>query len=181
MDDTLLDTDTLSEILKGKNARVMEAGDRYLADHERFAFSAVTFYEVLRGLRANQAVRSLVTFRKLADESEILPVSIPVLTRAADLWAEALHGGYPRNDADSHHRGDCDRNPAGSGHRECGALWMDSGAVFGGLAVCVSVIAPYRWLASTSHESPPPCASSICCRPQWLAGSAGPCSRSTAG
>ena len=39
-------------------------------------------------------------FLELADESEILPVSIPVLKRAADLWVEALQGGYPRNDAD---------------------------------------------------------------------------------
>ena len=100
MDETLLDTDTLSEILKGKNAHVVEVGDRYLAEHGRFAFSAITFYEVFRGLRAKRALRSLNKFLKLADESEILAVSIPVLKRAADLWVDALQGGYPRNDAD---------------------------------------------------------------------------------
>jgi tRNA(fMet)-specific endonuclease VapC len=100
MDETLLDTDMLSEILKGKDAQVVEVGDRYLAEHGRFAFSAITFYEVFRGLRAKRALRSLNKFLELADQSEILAVSIPVLKRAADLWVDGLQGGYPRNDAD---------------------------------------------------------------------------------
>lgn len=100
MDDTLLDTDVLSEILKGRNAQVAATGDRYLAEHGRFTFSAITFYEVLRGLRASAATRSLDKFLELANESEILPVALPVLKRAADLWVEAMQGGYPRNDAD---------------------------------------------------------------------------------
>ena len=100
MNETLLDTDILSEILKGKNASAVEAGDRYLADHQRFAFSAITFYEILRGFRAKRAVRALDRFLKLADDSDVLPVSITVLGRAADLWADAQLGGHPRNDAD---------------------------------------------------------------------------------
>jgi tRNA(fMet)-specific endonuclease VapC len=100
MDETLLDTDILSEVLKGRNPQVTAIADRYLAEHRWFAFSAITFYEVLRGLRATSAVRSMDSFLKLADDSEILPASLPVLKRAADLWVEALHGGHPRNDAD---------------------------------------------------------------------------------
>jgi tRNA(fMet)-specific endonuclease VapC len=100
MDESLLDTDTLSEILKGKNARVVKTGQRYLAEHGGFAFSAITFYEILRGLRARQAAGALDKFLKLAGQSHLLPVSIPVLRRAADLWADARQGGYPRNDAD---------------------------------------------------------------------------------
>jgi len=100
MDEALLDTDILSEILRAKNQQVLEAAARYLAEHQRFAFSAITFYEILRGLRANQAVHALNEFLTLADSSDVLPVTIPVLTRAADLWADARQGGHPRNDAD---------------------------------------------------------------------------------
>ena len=100
MDATLLDTDVLSEILKGKDARVLEIAGRYLAEHQRFAFSAISFYEVLRGLRARRAVRALNGFLRLADDSEVVSVSMAVLRRAADLWADARQGGHPRNDAD---------------------------------------------------------------------------------
>jgi tRNA(fMet)-specific endonuclease VapC len=100
MDETLLDTDTLSEILKGKNQQVVKIADRYLDKHRCFAFSAITFYEVLRGFRATNAVRLLDKFLELADDSEVLTITIPILKRAAALWAEALQGGHPRNDAD---------------------------------------------------------------------------------
>ena len=100
MDETLLDTDILSEILKGKDPIVVDAGDRYLAQHGRFAFSAITFYEIYRGLRVKRAVRALKKFTLLADVSDIIPVSLPVLQRAAGLWADAYQGGHPRHDAD---------------------------------------------------------------------------------
>jgi tRNA(fMet)-specific endonuclease VapC len=100
MDETLLDTDILSEILKAKNKSVLDIAERYLSQHQRFAFSAITFYEILRGFRANQAGRAIDEFLALADNSEVLPVSIPVLKRSADLWANARQGGYPRNDTD---------------------------------------------------------------------------------
>jgi predicted nucleic acid-binding protein len=94
MEKALLDTDILSDILKGKDSQVVETGDRYLGEHGRFAFSAITFYEVVRGFRAKRTVRALNSFLKLAEDSDVLPVSIAVLERAANLWADALHGGY---------------------------------------------------------------------------------------
>ena len=100
MDEALIDTDILSEILKAKNKRVLEIADQYLAYYQRFAFSAITFYEILRGFRANRAIRAIDEFVKLADNSEVLPISVPVLRRAADLWVDARQGGHPRNDAD---------------------------------------------------------------------------------
>jgi tRNA(fMet)-specific endonuclease VapC len=100
MDEALLDTDILSEVLKAKNPQVLDTASRYLAEHQRFAFSAITFYEIVRGLRANQAVRALAEFLKLAGGSDVLPVSLSVLKRAAELWAEARQAGYPSDDAD---------------------------------------------------------------------------------
>ena len=100
MDEALLDTDILSEVLKAKNKQVLNVAQQYLDQHQRFAFSAITLYEILRGLRASQATRALRAFLELAKNSNVLPVSLPVLHRAADLWADAGKGGYPRNDAD---------------------------------------------------------------------------------
>jgi tRNA(fMet)-specific endonuclease VapC len=100
MDEALLDTDILSEVLKAKNARVLSRANDYLVQHGRLCFSAMTFYEVIRGIRATNAVRQLEAFATLAAGSDLLPVDLATLDRAASLWAEARVGGHPRNDAD---------------------------------------------------------------------------------
>jgi tRNA(fMet)-specific endonuclease VapC len=100
MDESLLDSDILSEILKAKDRRVLDAARRYLGEHSRLAFSAMTLYEILRGLQASGATRGLARFLQLVEDSDVLPISIPVLKRAADLWSVAYRGGHPRGDAD---------------------------------------------------------------------------------
>jgi tRNA(fMet)-specific endonuclease VapC len=100
MDAALLDTDILSEILKQKNPLVASVGSRYLIEYGRFAPSAITFYEVFRGLRVKKARRALGEFNTVAANSDVIAISIPILLRAADLWAEARRGGHPRGDAD---------------------------------------------------------------------------------
>lgn len=100
MDQALLDTDILSEILKAKDQRVLARAKDYLAVYQRFAFSAITFYEVLRGLLAKRASRQLSKFLRTANTSDILPISLPVIRRAAELWAEAQTHGHSRDDAD---------------------------------------------------------------------------------
>ena len=47
----LLDTDILSELLK-QHPFVLQRVRTYLAEHERLAFSIITRYELLRGLKA---------------------------------------------------------------------------------------------------------------------------------
>jgi tRNA(fMet)-specific endonuclease VapC len=100
MDESLLDTDILSEVLKRRDQRVLAKARRYPTEHRRFAFSAITAYEILRRMRANQATRQLGEFMKTIATSEVLPVSMPVLLRASELWAEATRLGRPQNDAD---------------------------------------------------------------------------------
>jgi tRNA(fMet)-specific endonuclease VapC len=100
MDEALLDTDILSEVLKGNNPDVLTAAQQYLTIHRQLAFSAITMYEIMRGLLANQASRQLAAFLALTGRSDVLPVSIPILKRAAGLWAEARNNGHPCDDAD---------------------------------------------------------------------------------
>lgn len=100
MDEALIDTDILSEILKGKDPQVLAAAQQYLSVHQRLSFSAMTVYEIMRGMLANRASRQLGVFLAITGSSDVLPISIDVLKRAADLWAEARNSGHPRDDAD---------------------------------------------------------------------------------
>ena len=100
MDEAILDTDILSEVLKKKDPRVVSTAQKYLAQHQRLAFSAITAYEIIRGMRANRATRQLAEFLRMLSTSDVFPVSVPVLICAADLWAEARNGGHPQDDAD---------------------------------------------------------------------------------
>ena len=100
MDEALLDTDMLSEVLKRKDRRVLANARQYLAQHQRLAFSAITVYEIVRGLKATRAVRQLAGFLNTVGTSEVFAVSMPVLMRAADLWVEARARGHPHDDAD---------------------------------------------------------------------------------
>jgi predicted nucleic acid-binding protein len=100
MPPALIDTDILSEILKAKNAHVTQTAIRYLQQHGQFAFSAITRYEILRGLKSKNATAQLQKFEAFCLNSLVLPVRDAILVRAADLWVVAFQGGHPRNDAD---------------------------------------------------------------------------------
>jgi tRNA(fMet)-specific endonuclease VapC len=52
MEPSLLDTDTLSEVMKGVNQQVQANARRYLSVFGHFTFSLITRYEILRGLKA---------------------------------------------------------------------------------------------------------------------------------
>ena len=41
MDESLLDTDIVSEVLKAKDQHVLATAQQYLSEHQRFAFSAM--------------------------------------------------------------------------------------------------------------------------------------------
>jgi tRNA(fMet)-specific endonuclease VapC len=100
MDQALLDTDILSEVLKQKDHQVLTMARHCLAQHQRFAFSAMTVYEIVRGMQANRATRQVTEFLKMVGTSDVFPVSVPVLMRTADLWAEGHNHGHPHDDAD---------------------------------------------------------------------------------
>jgi tRNA(fMet)-specific endonuclease VapC len=57
MSAALLDTDTLSEIIKARDSYVQRRAIAYLNLHRQFTFSIITRYEILRGLKAKNATR----------------------------------------------------------------------------------------------------------------------------
>ena len=96
----LLDTDTLSEMLKQKNPTVTGHSVAYLAQHGQFALSAVTRYEIARGCKERGAMGFLARFRVFCQHSLVIAMSDAMLERAEDLWVIARQGGHPCNDAD---------------------------------------------------------------------------------
>ena len=96
----LLDTDTLNEVLKRKNANVVQHAADYLAQHGQFAISSITRYEVLRGLKEKNAASQLVRFQTFCRKTTILPVVDEVLDRAVDLWVVGRKVGLAPKDAD---------------------------------------------------------------------------------
>jgi len=60
----LLDTVTLSDVIKGRDPGVLQRAREYLSTHERFQFSIITRYEILRGLKAKNAFRQVEQFEE---------------------------------------------------------------------------------------------------------------------
>jgi tRNA(fMet)-specific endonuclease VapC len=69
----LLDTDVLSEILKGKNAAVAAIAADYFAEHGRFTMSAVSVAEVVFGLRRVGREDRVALFEASLASAEVLP------------------------------------------------------------------------------------------------------------
>ena len=86
MDLALLDTDTISEVLKQKNPRMTASAAAYLQEHGEFAFSSVSRFELLRGLKEKNAAAQARRFREFCEHSLVFAVSEPVFDRAAELW-----------------------------------------------------------------------------------------------
>ncbi len=97
---SLLDTDILTEIFKLRNQTVAANAAAYLQQHGQFAISAITRFEVIRGLRHKRATNSLQRFEAMSAGMRVTPVTEDILDRAADILVEARDGGQPQRDAD---------------------------------------------------------------------------------
>lgn len=100
MGPALLDTDTLSEVMKGRDARVRERARRYLATYGHFSFSLITRYEILRGLKAKSANRQLAAFDERCQQSTVLPLTDDIIVQAADIYADLHRHGSLISGAD---------------------------------------------------------------------------------
>jgi len=96
----LLDTDTLSEIMKGKNASIEQHAREYLKKYGRFRFSVITRYEILRGLKVKEAVRQIAIFEDRCNRSYLYPVTNEIVNQASDIYAHLHQKGLLISDAD---------------------------------------------------------------------------------
>ena len=100
MDPVILDTDILSEVLKQRNAVVRQRAAAYLQQHQQFAFSSVSRFELLRWYKEKNATTQLRRFMRFCQHSLILAATEPVFDQAADLWVYGRKHGHPVSDSD---------------------------------------------------------------------------------
>ncbi len=89
----ILDTDILSEYLKGHDPNVIKHAGRYAKEHGVFTFTSVTVYEIVYGLELKSASNQLKrAVEWLNQNEEITPTSADYLT-AATIKATARKRG----------------------------------------------------------------------------------------
>jgi predicted nucleic acid-binding protein len=89
----ILDTDILSEYLKGYNTSVANRAAIYAKDHGVFTFTSITVYEIVYGLELKGAfaqLKKVMTWLK--QNEEITPIDADYL-RAATIKAKARKQG----------------------------------------------------------------------------------------
>ena len=95
-----LDTDTLSEVIKARDARVQQHAAAYLTTFGQFTFSIITRYEILRGLQAKQAARQIQAFEARCRQSRVLPLTDDIVVLGAHLYGDLAQRGELISDAD---------------------------------------------------------------------------------
>lgn len=95
----LLDTDILSAIMRREPTAIAHA-QQYLSVHSQFTISIITRYEILRGLKAKNALAQLARFEVLCASTQVLPLSDAIIVRAADIYADLHKRGRIIGDAD---------------------------------------------------------------------------------
>jgi tRNA(fMet)-specific endonuclease VapC len=96
---SLLDTDILSELFKG-HERVAEEASAYIRQHGNITISAITKYEILKGLKAKKAARQISAFQTFCSLNDVLPITDAAIEKASDIYAALKEKGSLISDAD---------------------------------------------------------------------------------
>jgi predicted nucleic acid-binding protein len=97
----ILDTDILSEYLKGYNTVVVTNAARYAEEHGVFTFTSVTVHEIVYGLELKNANSQLRKVRAWLDQNETITPAADDYTAAATIRAAARKQGSVLELADS--------------------------------------------------------------------------------
>lgn len=86
MKPSLLDTDILSEFLRG-NPKVIEKVAEHLNEHGFISLSIITYYEILNGLLYKDAKKQLIKFEDFVSLNKVIPLTMPMAKTAAAIQA----------------------------------------------------------------------------------------------
>lgn len=98
-DKVLLDSDIVSFYFK-KYPKVVAEAQPYLQQHQIFTFSAITRFELLRGMKVRNATFQLKFFDLFCNQNEIIELNDKIIIRAADIYANLYKRGQIVGDAD---------------------------------------------------------------------------------
>lgn len=85
MQKLVLDSDTVSEILKGRNAQVVRRAIVYQQEHPRFSITSATILEILYGYERIQAHAQIRRAESLFSENEEIVPGAPEYRLAATI------------------------------------------------------------------------------------------------
>ena len=97
--EVVVDTDILSALMRNHPTVVANA-KTYLAQYPQLSLSIITRYEILRGLKANNAKRRVTAFEEFCANNKILPITEDVVSQAAEIYADLYKRGALIGDAD---------------------------------------------------------------------------------
>ena len=100
MDKSLLDTDILSEVLRARNAAVVEQAVAYKTEHAKFTLSAVTVMEIVKGFHKMGRTEALNRFLEGLQTSEILIFDMGSAEIAGRIYGDLEKAGQPIGRAD---------------------------------------------------------------------------------
>jgi tRNA(fMet)-specific endonuclease VapC len=100
MDRAILDTDVYSEILRAKNARIVEHAQAYRAEHGAYTLTAATVVELVKGLQQAGRLERLDELVLALAVEEILPIDREVAIVAGRIYGELDRTGQTIGRAD---------------------------------------------------------------------------------
>ncbi len=87
MKPSMLDTDVLSEFLRGDPKVIAKVGE-HLEEFGFISLSIITYYEILNGLLYKDAKKQLTRFEKFVELSTVIALTIPMAKVAASIQAD---------------------------------------------------------------------------------------------
>jgi len=92
MKPSMLDTDILSEFLRG-NSKVIAKFDEHLKEYGFINLSIITYYEILNGLLYKDAKKQLAKFEEFVELNKVIPLTMPMAKTAAIIQADLRKKG----------------------------------------------------------------------------------------
>ena len=100
MDKSLLDTDILSEVLKGKNPTVAKNSNTYRNEFGRFTISTMTVVEMVKGLKKKGREDRIEALLKGLRGEEVLSLDLDAAVLAGKIYADLEMAGQTIGRAD---------------------------------------------------------------------------------
>ncbi len=92
MKPSMLDTDILSEFLRG-NPKVINKVDEHLQEYGFISLSIITYYEILNGLLYKDARKQLTRFEEFVELNKVIPLTLRMAKAAAVIQADLRKKG----------------------------------------------------------------------------------------
>jgi len=92
MELSLLDTDILSEFLRG-NPKVAAKVDEHVEEYGLVNLSIITYYEILNGLLYKDAKKQLKKFTDFVELNKVIPMTMRTAKIAAEIYADLRKKG----------------------------------------------------------------------------------------